>query len=97
MESKGVRELSKKEYNGWTNYATWRIQLEFFSAWGDHDWKGPEEMKHTVLHAIKCDNPVAESFARIFVDNANFQEIYDAWLAEYVDRVLESEDAEGVL
>lgn len=87
----------EKEYNGWTNYATWRVQLEFFSGHDDREWKSPEEMKHSVLWDIKCDNPIAESFATVFINNANFEEIYDAWLAEHVDHMLEAEDAEGVL
>lgn len=47
--------MSKKEYNGWTNYATWRVQLEFFSGHDDREWKSPEEMKHSVLWDIKCE------------------------------------------
>ena len=25
--------MSDKKYNGWTNYATWRVNLEMFDAW----------------------------------------------------------------
>ena len=83
--------MEVKKYNGWTNYATWKVQLEFFSGRDDHEWKSPEEMKHSVLWDIKCDNTVAESFPTAFIDEVNFEEIYDIWLAVYVDRMLEAE------
>jgi hypothetical protein len=35
--------MSDKEYNGWTNYATWRINLEVFDGMNVEDyWDKPE-------------------------------------------------------
>ena len=31
------------KYNGWTNYATWRVNLEMFDAWGFGDIWGYED------------------------------------------------------
>lgn len=29
--------MDNKQYNGWANYATWRVQLEVFSDWVNYE------------------------------------------------------------
>ena len=29
--------METEQHNGWTNYATWRVQLEVFSDWVDYE------------------------------------------------------------
>lgn len=76
----------KEKYNGWTNYATWRVKLELF----DDDYgllEMFEEMGLTETHEImdylkeqteemlECDNKLAQSYAQAFVDDVNWYEI----------------------
>jgi len=66
------------KYNGWTNYATWRIDLEIFD--GSYDsYKGYsiDDLKESVENFIEegCDNETTLSYARAFLDDVNFQEI----------------------
>jgi hypothetical protein len=69
------------EYNGWTNYATWRINLEVI---GDMEF----EKEVSALQLIEiveecvftnpntCDTPrLIEDYARAFVSQVNFYEI----------------------
>jgi hypothetical protein len=70
-----------EKYNGWTNYATWRINLEVI---GDMEF----ENKVSALQLIEiveecvftnpntCDTPrLIEDYARAFVSQVDFYEI----------------------
>ncbi|WP_276834347.1 DUF7249 family protein, partial [Chryseobacterium cucumeris] len=35
--NKGLKMTTNNTYNGWTNYATWRVNLEMFDAWNIKD------------------------------------------------------------
>ena len=74
------------DYNGWTNYATWRINLEIL---GDIQWDEYEEfemidedtLKEYVENAV-FDNysgnmGLMEDYARAFLCNVNYREIYE--------------------
>ena len=71
----------KKEYNGWTNYATWRINLEIL---GDIEFDEivsedhlKEIVEDTVFSEYKLGNGryLVEDYARAFVSEVNFYEI----------------------
>ena len=75
------------DYNGWTNYATWRINLEIL---GDIQWDEYEEfemidediLKEYVENAV-FDNysgnmGLMEDYARAFLANVNYREILDS-------------------
>ena len=87
--------MTDKTYNGWTNYATWRVNLEVF------DGLDPEDMGWTGLDAydlgvilreyaedlIESTSPegLARGYAMAFVDNVNYREIAEMMLEAYVD------------
>ena len=84
------------DYNGWTNYATWRINLEIL---GDIQWDEYEEfemidedtLKEYVENAV-FDNysgnmGLMEDYARAFLANVNYREILDS--------ILENENLTG--
>lgn len=74
------------EYNGWTNYATWRVMLEIFDGYA-HDQEGADH----VVTAEECESCVGEvldasfdvglefnlvrSYADAFLDEVNWHEI----------------------
>ena len=69
------------EYNGWANYATWRINLEIL---GDIEFKdrvSADDLKEIVEDCVftnfnTCDTPrLIEDYARAFVSEVNFYEI----------------------
>ncbi len=65
-------------YNGWSNYATWRIMLEHFSGDQRHLDAGTcKEMVEEYLE-INCDNEMTLSYALAFTHNVNWYEISDA-------------------
>ena len=70
------------EYNGWTNYETWRVCLEFgFTDYPrefeDYDAEMLSEYVEEVL-SQDCGNSYTLSYALAFVQDCNFHEIAQA-------------------
>ena len=69
------------EYNGWTNYATWRINLEVIQDTEFKEKVSADTVKDIIEEAIfvnfdTCDTPrLIEDYARAFVSQVNFHEI----------------------
>ena len=83
----------KNNYNGWTNYATWRINLEIL---GDIQWVeeeievlNEEMLEDYVENAVFENNGISghlglmEDYARAFLNNVNYKEILDHILEDY--------------
>ena len=71
----------KTDYNGWTNYATWRINLEILGDIEIKEQVSADTVKDIVEEAIfvnfdTCNTPrLIEDYARAFVSQVNFYEI----------------------
>lgn len=73
-------------YNGWTNYATWRVNLEVFDGY-DPDGSPVtadtlEEMADEAL-TMECREGLTLDYARAFLSDVNWQEIADHINANY--------------
>ena len=76
-------------YNGWTNYATWRINLEII---GDIDWYETEHVDVDYLQELvenivfdnyaQPKNGLMEDYARAFLNEVNYHEILEHILDE---------------
>jgi|TARA_R110000744_G_scaffold21235_1_gene55142 hypothetical protein len=69
-----------KEYNGWTNYATWKVKLEMFDNWdSDSDKVTPELLKQwtedEIYEEVDHDNSIAACYALAFISDVNWHEI----------------------
>jgi hypothetical protein len=92
-------------YNGWTNYTTWRVNLEVFDTLGDDlKYMGWHKLdKYNLADAIKeyanelieqdTKEGLALDYARAFLSDVNWWEIAKHLKENYSD---EDED-EGVL
>ena len=73
-----------KTYNGWSNYATWRVNLEILS---DIEFEEPvtaDDLKEIVEDVVLRDtNHIAEDYARVFLDEVNYNEIAETINDEY--------------
>lgn len=92
-----THELIKSKYQGWTNYATWRINLEIFSGMDFADWYGEEEEAHPFYEFVdglkdyvnefiedECKNNLyVAGYAYAFVEDVNFNEIAESILSDY--------------
>jgi len=82
-------------YNGWTNYATWRINLEIFDGvdveemgWNELSlYDMAQTLKEYAIEVIECDMPegLALDYARAFVSEVNWYDIAKHYVVEQSD------------
>jgi len=79
--------MNDNKYNGWSNYATWRVNLEIL---GDMDWHetghvGVDYLKELVEDtvfggAFQFQSTLAEDYALAFLSEVNYYEILESIL-----------------
>jgi hypothetical protein len=70
---------TQNTYNGWTNYATWRIALEIFDGYEfgyEVSAQECEEFAEEIIFQNDSDT-LADSYARAFLSDVNYHEIAD--------------------
>ena len=72
--------MDNLKHNGWTNYATWRVNLEMFDGWdSESDKVTPELLKQwaedEIYEEVEHDNSIAASYAIAFISDVNWHEI----------------------
>jgi len=69
--------MSNTTYNGWTNYSTWRINLEFGLSDGGFESYDAEMLREFVEESLEleCDNPTTLSYALAFIDDVSWYKI----------------------
>lgn len=77
--------MENTSYNGWTNYATWRVSLEIFDGYDFEDLNPQEITKDfcqdwaeeaIFVNFDTCDTPILiEDYARAFLSEVNWYEI----------------------
>ena len=92
-------------YNGWTNYATWRVNLEMFDGMSAEDmgcftrYEEPDtsdvadylrDWAEDILSA-DCSEGLALSYARAFVSDVNWYEIAEHFVNEWTELMQEEE------
>ncbi len=70
------------KYNGWTNYATWRVNLEMFD--GSESYWTAESAREFVEYLIEDSTPegVARDYALAFLSDVNWYEIAEHYQEE---------------
>lgn len=91
--------MKQETYNGWTNYATWRINLEIFDGADlvDMSWDDcldayelsdrVEEYAKEVVSMNMDSNSLALSYAFAFMSEVNWVEIASSLIETYKDEV----------
>jgi hypothetical protein len=85
--------MSNTTYNGWSNYPTWRINLEIL---GDIQWVeeeieilNEEMLEDYVENAVFENNGISghlglmEDYARAFLANVDYREILESIIENY--------------
>ena len=79
--------MSDNKYNGWSNYATWRINLEIFSDIdfvetdffdGKCEAQWVEDMVEDWVFSSPQEGGLVEDYARAFIHQVNFHEIAES-------------------
>jgi hypothetical protein len=90
--------MTDTTYNGWTNYATWRVQLEMFDNIPAGDFNGVDDeepnvyqlsldMRERAEYYIECSSEVgfARDYAMAFLSDVNWYELAEHMVAAYVE------------
>jgi hypothetical protein len=88
-------------YNGWTNYETWRVNLEIFdgmepSRFGRRldKYDLADCLKEHANELIDQTGPgLAVDYARAFLDDVNWQEIAQSMIEAYADDETDEDEA----
>jgi len=69
-----------EKYNGWTNYATWRVNLEILGDMQFDEQVSADYLKDLVEELVFIDikDCLAADYARAFIAQVNFYEIAEA-------------------
>ena len=90
--------MTDKTYNGWTNYATWRVNLEIFDGIDPEDmgWAGCgaldaydlapilREYAEEIIESMAPEG-IARDYALAFIDDVNYREIAAMMLEPYTE------------
>ena len=89
-------------YNGWTNYATWRVNLEMIDGIDPRDmgWRGLDkaDLKDALKEYVNeildssADDGIALDYARAFISSVDWWQIAKHIIEAYADEE-ESEEA----
>ena len=74
--------MENQTYNGWANYATWRINLEIFDGfdlegYSTSPYELSEQLKSYLDDVVFIEPayPLVEDYARAFIEDVNWYEI----------------------
>tara|TARA_R110002012_G_scaffold229711_3_gene402399 strand:+ start:266 stop:544 length:279 start_codon:yes stop_codon:yes gene_type:complete len=91
--------MSNERHNGWTNYATWRVNLEIIDGydWYECEHVDADYVKELVEDAvfgtlIGNGNGLVEDYANAFLSEVNYHEIAENLINESIN---EKEEAQG--
>lgn len=88
--------MTDRTYNGWANYATWRVHLEMFDAMDPFDFMGGRDFDayHLADSLRSCAEETIESgsaegiardYALAFISNVDWREIAQHLIDAYAD------------
>lgn len=81
--------MTDNTYNGWTNYATWRVNLEMFDYDGasDNDLDAYDlglNLRDSAMDLISQEaSGLALDYAQAFLDDVNWYEIAERMIENY--------------
>ena len=91
--------MGYERHNGWTNYATWRVNLEIIDGydWYEHEHVDADYVKELVEDAVFGSlvgngNGLVEDYANAFLSEVNYHEIAEHIINESIN---EKEEAQG--
>jgi hypothetical protein len=77
------------KYNGWTNYATWRVNLEYFDSYDSSvlprdTYQAMDCIKNEIENYIDETTPdgLGKDYALAFISDVNFYEIAEHLISE---------------
>jgi len=89
--------MSNTTYNGWTNYATWRVNLEVFDGFDPSEYYScfdPEDSyglaeslqqyaEEVIFECSEVPDGLAKDYALAFLQEVNWYELAEHMIADY--------------
>ena len=81
--------MTQETYNGWTNYATWRVRLEMFDGdfASDNDLDAydlGQDLRNMAFDMISGQaSGLAQDYAEAFLDDVNWYQIAERMIEDY--------------
>jgi len=94
--------MTDKTYNGWTNYETWRVNLEIFDGFDPSDYYSAfdpsdayelgQSLKQYAIEILESEGTKGLTFdyAMAFLDAVNWIEIAKHLIADYLEEKAEN-------
>jgi len=96
--------INNTTYNGWTNYATWRINLEIFDGFDPYDYFSDnqatiedwladsleEYAEQVIFECSSIPEGLAMDYAKAFLSDVNWNELASHMIKEYAPESEES-------
>lgn len=88
--------MNETTYNGWTNYATWRVKLEMFDSISSDDfgfddgtelnsYELSEALKERAEYYVSCESSgFALDYALAFLSSVNWHEIATSLINDFL-------------
>jgi hypothetical protein len=79
--------MTYTNYNGWTNYATWRVNLEMLEGY-EHNQSDAYDLADELKQYVESyldetsDDGLAKDYALAFISDVNWYEIADHLISE---------------
>lgn len=93
--------MTDRTYNGWTNYATWRVNLELFDGFEPENWGFDLSDRYTLKTEIKLyaedaiyhssTEGFARDYAMAFLSDVDWYQIADHMIEAYMPAQQEDE------
>jgi len=94
--------MKETKYNGWTNYATWRVNLEIFDGFEPDKYYSAfdptnvanlagslqEYAEEVIFDCAEVPNGLARDYAMAFLSDVNWYEIADHMITNYLEDIL---------
>jgi hypothetical protein len=91
--------MTNTTYNGWSNYATWRVNLEIFDGFdptsyfsnlcADDAYGLGQSLKQyaeeVIFECSEVPEGLAQDYARAFLDEVNWHEIAKHMIDDYIE------------
>ena len=94
--------MTDTTYNGWTNYATWRVNLEIFDGMEPRDFGDGHDSAYELATSLKyyaeelieqtAGEGLARDYALAFLSDVDWREIAQHMIADYADETETEEE-----
>lgn len=83
----------KEDFSGWTNYATWRVNLEFVDGM---DWQDDDSVYDTMYDLAESIKDQVENYINDNTPNKDNSSLITGWVTAFISEVNWYEIAESV-